>query len=56
MITNLTDINKKAELESFIKKTYGCLADKRKVYWPSEDIKIRKNRIGLQKKKLKRWL
>ena len=56
MITNLTDINKKAELESFIKKTHGCLADKRKVYWPSEDVDTRKSQISLQRKKLKEWL
>ena len=56
MIVDLTDINKEAKLEDFVKETYNCLADRKNIYWPSEDIKVRKNQIGLQKKKLKGWL
>lgn len=55
IVADLPDIDEEIKVEDFIKETYGCLADK-KTYWLSEDVRVRKSQIGLQKKKLKEWL
>ena len=56
IVADLPNIEEKVKAEDFIKETYGCLADKRKTYWSSEDADAKKKQISLQKKKLKEWL
>lgn len=56
IVADLPDIEEEAKTEDFIKETYGCLADRKNIYWPSEDADAKKAQISLQNNKLKKWL